>query len=248
MKAKNRSMNEARNNKRHVIAKSSALLLGLCLGASCELVLAGPTGGEVVGGEATIGQEGSTTTINQNSQRLMLQWQTFNVAADENVLFNQPGTTAVALNRILDQNASQIFGAIDANGRVFLINPNGIIFGETATVNVGALVASSLDIDYDDFMAGNYDFEALADGSGEISGADWKRPVALDLDRLGNLYVLDRGNGTVEMFDAGGRRTARLGLVLGGGVELRSPADLAVDGSGRLFIADNKLPFVVMLD
>ena len=81
-----------------------------------------------------------------------------------------------------------------------------------------------------------------------VSGAGWKKPVALDLDRLGNLYVLDRGNGTVEMFDSSGKRTARLGPSLGGGVELRSPTDLAVDGSGRLFIADSKLPFVVMLD
>jgi filamentous hemagglutinin family protein len=128
-------------------------------------VLAGPEGGKVVGGEGSIGQAGLTTTISQQSQRLMLEWQTFNVASNEHVIFNQPGSTAVALNRILDQNASEILGAIDANGRVFLINPNGIIFGSTATVNVGSLVASSLNIDYDDFMAGNYDFQTLADGS-----------------------------------------------------------------------------------
>ena len=76
----------------------------------------------------------------------------------------------------------------------------------------------------------------------------WKRPVAIDLDPLGNLYVLDRGNRTVEMFDPSGHRQARIGPLLVDGVELRSPVDLAVDGSGRLFIADSKLPFVVMLD
>ncbi len=165
MNPKSRSIKEARNRKRQTLAKSGALLLGLYLGASFELVLAGPTGGEVVRGEGSIGQSGATTTISQQSQRLLLEWQTFNVAANEHVLFNQPGSTAVALNRILDQNASEILGAIDANGRVFLINPNGIIFGTTATVNVGALVASSLDLNYDDFMAGNYDFQTLADGS-----------------------------------------------------------------------------------
>ncbi len=76
----------------------------------------------------------------------------------------------------------------------------------------------------------------------------WKRPVALALDALGNIYVLDRGNRTVEMFNAAGKRLARLGPSLGGGIELRRPVDLAVDGSGRVFIADTDLPFVVLLD
>jgi len=127
MNAKGRSIKKTKKKKRQTLARSGALLLGLYLGASFELVLAEPTGGEVIRGEGLIGQRGVTTTISQQSQRLLLEWQTFNVAADENVIFNQPGSTAVALNRILDQNASEILGAIDANGRVFLINPNGII-------------------------------------------------------------------------------------------------------------------------
>ncbi len=76
----------------------------------------------------------------------------------------------------------------------------------------------------------------------------WKRPVALALDPLGNTYVLDRGHRTVEMFNAAGKRQARLGPQLGAGIELKKPVDLAVDGSGRVFIADSDLPFVVMLD
>jgi filamentous hemagglutinin family protein len=165
MKAKDRSIKTSRNHKQQLLARSGAFLIGLYFGATCELVLAGPTGGEVVRGEGSIGQSGATTSINQQSHRLSLQWQTFDVAKHENVVFDQPGVTAVALNRILDQKASEILGAIDANGHVFLVNPNGIIFGSTATVNVGALVASSLDINYDDFMAGKYDFQTLADGS-----------------------------------------------------------------------------------
>ncbi|MEM7354744.1 MAG: hypothetical protein AAF657_28305, partial [Acidobacteriota bacterium] len=80
-----------------------------------------------------------------------------------------------------------------------------------------------------------------------ISGS-WRRPAALDIDPLGNLYVLDQGNGTIEMYDPNGRKRAAMGPILGGGIELRSPVDLAVDGNGRLFIADTKLPFIVMLD
>ena len=80
-----------------------------------------------------------------------------------------------------------------------------------------------------------------------LSGT-WKRAAALDIDPLGNIYVLDQASGTIEMFDPAGQRRARLGPTLGGGIELRSPVDLAVDGTGRLFIADTKLPFIVVLD
>ena len=76
----------------------------------------------------------------------------------------------------------------------------------------------------------------------------WKRPAAIDLDPFGNLYVLDRGNRTIDLYDPDGNRQARVGPVFAGGIELRNPVDIAVDGSGRLFIADTKLPFVVLLD
>ncbi len=77
---------------------------------------------------------------------------------------------------------------------------------------------------------------------------NWKRPTALALDPLGNIYILDRGNRIIEMFDSSGQKQASLGPSLGGGIELRAPVDLTVDGSGRLFIADSKLPFIVLLD
>jgi len=165
MDANSRTEIHAVDNKKKTLSRVSAAALGLLLGASMQPAIAGPTGGEVVNGQGQIGQSGNTTTISQQTQRLILEWQTFNVGADEQVIFNQPGSTSVALNRIFDQNASQILGAIDANGRVFLINPNGIIFGSTATVNVASLVASSLDISNDDFMAGNYNFQSSGDGS-----------------------------------------------------------------------------------
>lgn len=115
-------------------------------------VLAGPTGGAVVGGQGSIDQQGLNTTVNQHSNRLAVDWKTFDVAENESVQFVQPGRNSIVLNRIHDQKASEIHGRIDANGNVLLINTRGVIFGRSAVVNVGGLVASALDIDPNEFM------------------------------------------------------------------------------------------------
>ncbi|OGT79553.1 MAG: hypothetical protein A3H91_15460, partial [Gammaproteobacteria bacterium RIFCSPLOWO2_02_FULL_61_13] len=133
----------------------------LLLGAGA--VWAGPQGGQVVGGKGTIAApNANTTVINQSSNHLVVDWTSFNVKANELVKFNQPSVSASALNHIFDQNPSQIFGTIRANGQVILVNPNGVFFGPTAKVSVGSLVASGLGVNKDDFMAsGKINFEAL---------------------------------------------------------------------------------------
>ena len=98
-----------------------------------------PIGGQIVSGNGSISQSGSTTTINQASQNLSLNWQSFNIAPSETVNFVQPNASAIAVNRIFDTNGSQILGQLNANGQVYLINPNGIVFGQGAQVNVGGL-------------------------------------------------------------------------------------------------------------
>ena len=95
-------------------------------------------------GKGSASQSGSTLTVNQTSQNATFNWQSFNISADGTVNFVQPNSTAVALNRIFDANPTQIFGALNANGRVYLLNGNGIIFGGGAQVNVGSLIASTL--------------------------------------------------------------------------------------------------------
>ncbi|HEX6928458.1 MAG TPA: filamentous hemagglutinin N-terminal domain-containing protein, partial [Gammaproteobacteria bacterium] len=141
---------------------TAALFVGVL---SMQGAHAGPEGGKVVRGEGRIVRPSTTVTnINQSSQLLVINWDTFNVAANETVNFHQPSSDAAALNRIFDQNPSEIFGTINANGRVLLVNPNGLLFGQSASVNVGALIASGLDIDPDAFMAGDWRFEN-ADGS-----------------------------------------------------------------------------------
>ncbi|HUH55875.1 MAG TPA: filamentous hemagglutinin N-terminal domain-containing protein, partial [Rhodanobacter sp.] len=129
----------------------------------------GPTGGTVVGGIGNITQNGANTVINQNSAKLALDWQTFNVGKDASVKFNQPSFNAVALNRILDQNPSQIFGHISSNGQVFLINTHGIIFGASAQMNVGGLMASTLDLTPKDFLASRYNLDAHGVSAGIVN-------------------------------------------------------------------------------
>ncbi|HAC33543.1 MAG TPA: hypothetical protein DCF45_03375, partial [Gammaproteobacteria bacterium] len=125
---------------------------------------AAPQGGAIVGGQGSISAAGNVTSIQQNSARLVAEWNTFNVDSGELVKFLQPSSSAIALNRILDQNPSQILGSIEANGRLVLANPNGLIFAPGASVNVGALVASGLDITASDFMNGELSFSSLDSG------------------------------------------------------------------------------------
>jgi filamentous hemagglutinin len=108
----------------------------------------------VTSGNATATQVGNTLTVNQTSANAILNWQSFNISADGSVRFQQPASSSVALNRIYQQSPSSIFGSLSANGQVYLVNPNGIVFGKTATVNVGGIIASSLGISDAHFNAG----------------------------------------------------------------------------------------------
>ncbi|NBI42285.1 filamentous hemagglutinin N-terminal domain-containing protein [[Haemophilus] felis] len=102
-----------------------------------------PQGHRVQSGEASIATAGSDMTITQTSDRVKIDWESFDIGASNKVTFVQPQTTSVAYNRVTGGNASQIQGKLEANGRVFLANPNGVIFSKTASVNVGALLATT---------------------------------------------------------------------------------------------------------
>lgn len=126
-----------------------------------------PTGGQVVGGNATIHQDGNSQTINQTSRAAAINWQTFNVGSKNTVTFVQPHTTSVALNRVVGNQASQIYGVLKANGQVFLINPNGVLFAKGSQVSAAGIMASTRDMKVDDFMAGNY--KLAGSGSGSVN-------------------------------------------------------------------------------
>ena len=132
---------------------------------SATLVHAAPTGGLVTTGSASINQAGSVTTITQSTNKASINWQDFSIGKNETVNFVQPSSSSVTLNRVVGTSASLIEGAMNANGQVFLLNPNGVLFSKDATVNVGGLVASTLNISDENFQAGNYTFEGNSQNS-----------------------------------------------------------------------------------
>jgi filamentous hemagglutinin family protein len=144
----------------------ATLALLVSLAPLLPLAEAAPTGGQVTAGAGNISQQGATTTISQTSQNLSLNWQSFNIAPQETVNFRQPSASAIAVNRIFDTNGTQILGHLNANGQVFLINPNGILFGEGAQVNVGGLVASTLDLNDATLNSNTKSFSG--DGTGSV--------------------------------------------------------------------------------
>ena len=134
-------------------------------------VFALPTGGVVSAGSAGIAGGTGVMTVNQASQNVAIDWQGFSIGSGEAVRFVQPNGSSVALNRVLGSDPSSILGSLSANGQVFLVNPNGILFGQGAAVNVGGLVAATLNISDSDFMAGNYQFSGAGKGAVENQGA-----------------------------------------------------------------------------
>lgn len=135
------------------------LLLGVLTAAAAPALWAAPEGGVVAAGQAQVGRAGTLTTITQQSRRAVIDWRSFNVGAAEAVDFRQPDAASVTLNRVLGPNASSILGRLTANGSVFIVNPNGVLFGQGAQVNVGGLVASTANISNANFMAGIYRFD-----------------------------------------------------------------------------------------
>ncbi|NKC14917.1 MAG: filamentous hemagglutinin N-terminal domain-containing protein [Gammaproteobacteria bacterium] len=203
-----------------VIRRSLLASAGLVLAQPFGSVLASPQGGDVVAGQGTIAQPNANTTIiTQQSQNVAIDWQSFNLAQQDLVRFDQPNSSAAALNRILNGSPTQILGTIQSNGKVFLINPRGIIFGNGSRVNVGALFASSLDITNHDFMSGNYKF-AAAPGSAPGAIVNQGQIEAA----IGGSVTMVGGSASNE-----GVITATLGQVnLGAGTE--AVVDFAGDG------------------
>ena len=131
-------------------------------------IYANPVLNNVASGNVSITQTGTTTVVNQSSQKAIINWNSFNIGKNESTHFNQV-SGGVALNRINpNQGASQIYGQLSATGQIILVNPAGIFFGPGSYVNVGGMIATTQNIRDSDFLANYYHFENNAQFAGAV--------------------------------------------------------------------------------
>lgn len=137
------------------------VLLAACFGTGLmtSLAHANPVGPQIINGKVIFNQDGKVYTIT-NTPGAIINWQDFFINAGETTRFIQESANSTVLNRIIGQNPTQILGTLQSNGRVFLINPNGILFGKGAQVDVNGLTVSSLGMSDADFKAGKLNFNA----------------------------------------------------------------------------------------
>ena len=195
------------------LVHSTAVLL-----STTALAQSLPSGGQVAAGSATIGTPSAgSLTINQTSGSAVVNWQSFDVGKGNRVTFVQPDANAAILNRVTGQTTSTISGQINANGQVYLINPNGIAITNSGTVKAGAFVASTLGISDDDFMTGKRSF------TGNGSSAPVTNAGTITINRGGYMALI---GGTVAN---SGVITVPMGKAALGSGE-RATLDLSGDG------------------
>ena len=168
-----------------------------------------PTGAKVTAGSAFVSQAQTPTsasmTVNQTSQRAVVNWDSFNVGKNATVTFNQPNANAVTLNRVTGATASMIEGAVKANGQVVFVNPNGVTFGRGAEINAAGVVATTMDISNKDFMEGKGTYKGNGKGSvineGKITTNTEGGYIALLAPEVRNdgYLLAKKGSGTVAM-------------------------------------------------
>ncbi|NEL27382.1 MAG: filamentous hemagglutinin N-terminal domain-containing protein, partial [Xanthomonas perforans] len=201
-----------------------------------------PTGGSIAGGTGTINAvNGSSRTVDQTSSRMALTWSAFDIGSSATMIFNQPSASSVVLNLVQSGNPTQIYGNINANGQVFLLNSNGVLIGNTANINVGGLVVSTLGTTVSKFMSGDYSLDAGGTtvaqviNSGTINAAAGSAVLIGGRASNSGTITATAGNITLAGADA-----ATLTFESGGfGVLIDKPLQLslateAVDNSGTL--------------
>ena len=182
-----------------------------CLGMAAWLPASGqalPGGLQVVRGSAAVNTQGAAMTVT-NSANAILNWQSFSIGNGAQVHFQQPGASSQVLNRVLGSDPSSILGSLTSNGRVWLLNPNGVIFGRDARVDVAGLVAGTLHMSDSDWLAGRYRLDAAnplsgagVSNLGEIRTAAGGRVLLLSEGAVRNEGRIDAPGGQVALVSA----------------------------------------------
>jgi len=160
-------MNKRRDGQTTLTLKSLAAAFVLAIYLTMQ-VHANPTGPTLVSGSALISNPSANVMQVVNTPGTIIDWNAFSIADGETTRFVQLNAASAVLNRVTGNNPSSILGRLESNGRVFLVNPNGIVFGGSSVVDVAGLIASTRDISNENFQAGNYRFEGFGSGSVEL--------------------------------------------------------------------------------
>ncbi|MCP4045859.1 MAG: filamentous hemagglutinin N-terminal domain-containing protein, partial [Gammaproteobacteria bacterium] len=232
--------------------KSSILFLAVCLVVGMNPLSAAPRGEQVTRGDVSIEHNGTLTSITA-SHRAIIHYQSFNVQAHEVVRFIQPSTNATVLIRVTDSdNPSQVLGSLQANGQVLLVNPAGVVFGDKATVDVGALSAAAGRINDQDYLAGLNHFsqsqgivENHAALVGKLIQLNGKQVVNTG-DIRASVITLDGGSegtleiaGTLDAVNSTAGETGGTVKVLGAEIGLLTGTEIDASGQaggGEVFI------------
>ncbi|ENC23951.1 filamentous hemagglutinin family N-terminal domain protein, partial [Escherichia coli P0299438.9] len=196
------SVEDEKSPRRGVRAMALSLLAGMMIMAHPAMSANLPTGGQIVAGSGSIQTpSGNQMNIHQSSQNMVANWNSFDIGKGNTVQFYQPDSSAVALNRVVGGGESQIMGNLKANGQVFLVNPNGVLFGKEASVSTSGFVASTRDIKNDDFMNRRYTFSG-----GQKAGAEIVNQGALTTNAGGYIVLTaDRVSNSGTIRTPGGK-------------------------------------------
>lgn len=165
-----------------VLRRIGGGLLMLTLAGSAG---ANPTGQSVVNGTVTFAVNGSILTVT-NSPNAIINWSSFSIGTGELTRFIQQSAASSVLNRVIGQDPSAILGALQSNGRVFLVNPNGILFGNGAQIDVAGLVASTLNLSNEDFLSNRLRFTGGATSGSVVNQG------AINASSGGNVYLIGK--------------------------------------------------------
>ncbi|HEY9034989.1 MAG TPA: filamentous hemagglutinin N-terminal domain-containing protein, partial [Pseudomonadales bacterium] len=203
----------------------------LSLPLAVQQAMANPQGGTVVAGSASLHSSGNTLTVQQQTQRAIINWQSFDIAGGETTRFVQPDSSSAVLNRVNSGNPSAIYGTLKANGHVYLINPNGVVVGSSGVINTRSFVASTLDVANAEFLAGD-DLRFVGDSHAAVINLGHIEAAGGDVFLIAH-KVVNEG----EILAAGDA-----GLAAGSEVVLQAAGDqrISIKVSAENALVDNK--------
>ncbi len=205
-------------------------LVTVCAGLPPAHLAAQPAGGQVAAGSVVFSASPGGLTITQGSSRAIVDWQDFSIRAGEFARFVQPDAASATLNRVVSGRPSHLLGTLEANGRVFLINPNGVLIGAGARIDTAGFLASTLDVANHDFLAGG-DLHFAGDSTAAVS----------------NLGAINALGGDVFLIARQVRNAGTIAAANGtAGLAAGSEVLLTTGGSERLFVRAASLPGTIV--